>query len=80
MAAMLKLGRSVPWPEAMEVIAGTPRMDTSAFRSYFKPLEDWLIEENEKNGVRVAWEVDNIKEYCRSSGEKTKSENEALVY
>ena len=49
----------------MEVITGTAGMDTSAFRSYFKPLEEWLIEENRKNGVKVGWKVDDYEKYCK---------------
>ena len=67
LASMLKLGSSVPWKEAMEVMTGTAGMDTSAFRSYFKPLEDWLIQENEKNGVKIGWKVDDYEKYCKSS-------------
>jgi hypothetical protein len=35
---MLKLGSSVPWPEAMEKLTGQRKMDTTAILQYFKPL------------------------------------------
>ncbi len=67
--SMLRLGSSRPWKEAIEVITGEPRMDTSALREYFAPLEKWLMEENKKNGVHVGWEFTNFDEYCSKSEE-----------
>lgn len=51
---MLKLGSSKPWPEALEQIAGTQKIDAQALLDYFKPLHDWLIEQNE--GDVIGWE------------------------
>ena len=62
--SMLELGSSRPWKEAMEVMTGEPKMNTDAFREYFKPLEDWLKIENEKNGVKVGWTNPPIQEMC----------------
>ncbi len=31
-----------------------------------RPLEDWLREENAKNGVHVGWRVPDYGEYCKS--------------
>merc|ERR1712183_549284 len=45
---------------------GEPKMDTNAFREYFQPLEDWLIEENKKNGVKVGWVNPPIEEMCQA--------------
>ena len=64
--AMLKLGSSKPWKEAMAVVTGEPKMDTNAFREYFQPLEDWLIEENKNNGVKVGWVNPPIEEMCQA--------------
>lgn len=50
---MLEMGASRPWQEALEKITGTRHMDASAIRAYFKPLEDWLIEQNK--GRPVGW-------------------------
>ncbi|MEJ5368288.1 MAG: M2 family metallopeptidase [Bryobacteraceae bacterium] len=50
---MLEMGASRPWQEALEKITGTRQMDASAIRAYFKPLEDWLIEQNK--GKPVGW-------------------------
>ena len=45
-------------------MTGEPKMDTAAFREYFMPLERWLKEENERNGVTVGWKVDNFGDFC----------------
>ena len=44
--AMLEMGRSQPWPEALEAFAGTREMDGSAVVEYFAPLMEWLEEQN----------------------------------
>jgi peptidyl-dipeptidase A len=51
--AMLEMGASRPWQEALEKIAGTREMDASAIRDYFAPLEKWLAEQN--RGKPVGW-------------------------
>ena len=71
---MLQLGSSKPWKEVIEVITGVPEMRTEAFREYFKPLEKWLQEENEKNGVKVGWKVDEYENYCKK-GQGSESGN-----
>lgn len=66
--SMLRLGKSLPWKEVMEVITGEPKMDTGAFREYFKPLEEWLTEENRRNGVHIGWSEDGLYDkFCRKS-------------
>lgn len=50
---MLEMGASRPWQEALEKITGTRQMDAGAIRAYFKPLEDWLVEQN--RGKPVGW-------------------------
>lgn len=44
--AMLELGASKPWPEALEEFTGSPAMDGSAVVEYFAPLMTWLEEQN----------------------------------
>lgn len=53
---MLKLGRSKTWPEAMTALTGQPKMQASGIIEYFKPLHDWLVTENQKNGEFIGWE------------------------
>lgn len=49
------MGSSRPWPEAMNAITGQDRMDASAFREYFKPLEMWLIAKNKELEEPIGW-------------------------
>ncbi len=51
--AMLELGRSKPWPEAMKAMTGTDKADASAIVEYFQPLMDWLKEQNK--GQKEGW-------------------------
>jgi len=44
--AMLRLGASRPWQEALEQLTGTRQMDASAIIEYFQPLLDWLQRNN----------------------------------
>jgi peptidyl-dipeptidase A len=44
--AMLEMGASRPWQDALEKIAGTRQMDATAIRDYFAPLQKWLDEQN----------------------------------
>jgi len=45
--AMLELGASEPWPEALEAFTGTKDMNGEAIVEYFAPLMEWLKEKNE---------------------------------
>jgi peptidyl-dipeptidase A len=51
--AMLAMGASRPWPEAMEAIAGQREADASAMLEYFAPLHKWLKEQNK--GETCGW-------------------------
>jgi len=44
--AMLKLGSSKPWQDALEAFTGTRDMDGSAILEYFDPLMSYLKKEN----------------------------------
>jgi len=44
--AMLAMGQSKPWPDALEAFTGTRQMDGSAIVAYFEPLMVWLREQN----------------------------------
>ena len=45
--AMLALGASKPWPEAMRALSGESRADATAMLEYFAPLRAWLETQNE---------------------------------
>jgi len=51
--AMLEMGASKPWPDALEVLTGQRQMDASAMAEYFAPLKTWLDQQN--RGKRVGW-------------------------
>ncbi|XP_053978469.1 angiotensin-converting enzyme-like [Hylaeus anthracinus] len=53
--SMLELGSSKPWQDAMEKITGQRNMDTAGLLEYFKPLIDWLTEENKKTNEYIGW-------------------------
>ena len=44
--AMLALGASKPWPDALEALTGERRIDAGAMLEYFTPLAGWLKEQN----------------------------------
>ena len=46
----------------MEIMTGTPNMDTGAFREYFAPLENWLIKKNKEDNNHV-YPINPIKRY-----------------
>jgi peptidyl-dipeptidase A len=51
--AMLALGASKPWPEAMKAIGAEPRADASALLEYFAPVREFLKEKNK--GETCGW-------------------------
>jgi peptidyl-dipeptidase A len=51
--AMLALGQSKPWPEALAVLSGERRADASAMLEYFAPLRQWLKDQNK--GESCGW-------------------------
>ncbi|XP_056432698.1 angiotensin-converting enzyme [Gadus chalcogrammus] len=55
MGDVMKLGFSKPWPEAMAMITGQPRMTAGPLVEYFKPLRKWLEDENAKNKEVLGW-------------------------
>jgi peptidyl-dipeptidase A len=51
--AMLKMGASRPWPDALEALAGSRQMDATAIVDYFAPLKAWL--DQQVAGKPVGW-------------------------
>jgi peptidyl-dipeptidase A len=47
--AMLSLGASKPWPDALEAIGAGRSADAAALLAYFAPLQKWLDEANKSN-------------------------------
>src|SRR5690606_3584439 len=51
--AMLEMGMSKPWPEALKVFTGSERMSTQPMQNYFAPLMSYLKEQNK--GRQCGW-------------------------
>jgi peptidyl-dipeptidase A len=51
--AMLEMGASRPWQDALFELTGQRQMDATAIRDYFAPLQKWLDEQN--RGKPVGW-------------------------
>ena len=52
--AMLAMGASKPWPDALEAFTGTREMSGDAMVEYFRPLMAWLQQQN--RGRRCGWQ------------------------
>ena len=51
--AMMELGASRPWPDALEALTSQRQLDATAMADYFAPLKAWLDEQNK--GKTVGW-------------------------
>jgi peptidyl-dipeptidase A len=51
--AMLEMGMSKPWPEALQAFAGTREMTGKPMLAYFAPLHKWLKQQNK--GQQCGW-------------------------
>jgi peptidyl-dipeptidase A len=51
--AMLAMGASRPWPDALEAFTGTREISAAPMVQYFQPLLGWLREQN--RGRRCGW-------------------------
>ncbi|OHB34915.1 MAG: peptidyl-dipeptidase [Phenylobacterium sp. RIFCSPHIGHO2_01_FULL_70_10] len=51
--AMMEMGQSKPWPDALEAFTGERQTDASAIADYFAPLNSWLTAQNK--GEQCGW-------------------------
>ncbi len=51
--AMLEMGASKPWPDALQAFTGTREMSGKSMIAYFKPLMTWLQTQNK--GRNCSW-------------------------
>ena len=51
--AMLEMGASKPWPDALEAFTGSREMSGDALIEYFRPLQVWLKQQN--RGKQCGW-------------------------
>lgn len=61
----MEKGSSLPWKEVLFQATGETRLDGGAMREYFRPLEDWLRNENLRTQEFVGWLYDG--DYCKQS-------------
>ena len=55
LAEMLKLGSSLPWPDALEKLTGTRDISVQPIIKFFKPLKSWLQQTNKHNNEKIGW-------------------------
>lgn len=53
LTAMLAMGASRPWPEALEAFTGSRQISGKAMMEYFAPLKKWLDKQNK--GMKAGW-------------------------
>jgi peptidyl-dipeptidase A len=51
--AMLEMGASKPWPDALQAFTGSREMSGDAMVAYFRPLQAWLKTQNK--GQKCGW-------------------------
>jgi peptidyl-dipeptidase A len=51
--AMLEMGASKPWPDALQAFTGNREMSGDAMVAYFRPLQAWLKQQNK--GQKCGW-------------------------
>jgi peptidyl-dipeptidase A len=51
--AMLEMGGSKPWPDALQAFTGSREMSGDAMVAYFRPLQAWLKQQNK--GQKCGW-------------------------
>lgn len=61
----MEQGSSKSWQNVLQEVLGEGRLDASALREYFRPLEDWLRNENLRTGEVLGWTYDG--DYCKHS-------------
>ena len=55
LAAMLAMGKSKPWPDALEKMTGKREMSVAPIKEYFQPLQDWLVKERCSKKYNIGW-------------------------
>ncbi|XP_053696511.1 angiotensin-converting enzyme [Sabethes cyaneus] len=62
---LMERGASEPWQQVLQEVIGEGRLDGTALREYFRPLEEWLRNENLRTNEFVGWIYDG--DYCKHS-------------
>lgn len=61
----MERGSSDTWQNILQEVLGEGRLDASALREYFKPLEEWLRSENLRTQEVLGWRYEG--DYCKHS-------------
>lgn len=59
----MEKGSSQPWQDVLQETIGEGHLDGTALREYFRPLEEWLRQENLRTNEFVGWTYDG--DYCK---------------
>ncbi|EDW57558.1 angiotensin-converting enzyme [Drosophila virilis] len=51
----MSLGSSLHYKEVLQQLLGTAELSMDGLLTYFKPLQDWLTQQNRDNGLEVGW-------------------------
>jgi len=52
---IMESGSSENWRDTLSLAIGENRLDGSALREFFQPLEEWLRNENLRTGQFIGW-------------------------
>ena len=56
-SAMLKMGASKPWQDAMEAVTGQREVLATPLLNYFEPLRVWLEHKNAETNEYIGWDI-----------------------
>ncbi|XP_033236370.1 angiotensin-converting enzyme-like [Drosophila pseudoobscura] len=51
----MALGSSVPYSDVLQELVGEPEINIDGLLAYFKPLHDWLVQQNQLQNLDVGW-------------------------
>ncbi|KAL9965338.1 hypothetical protein ACROYT_G029126 [Oculina patagonica] len=58
--AISEMGKSKPWPEALEKLTGSKTLDVGALTAYFEPLRKWMVDQRNTLGYAApGWDEDD---------------------
>lgn len=49
------MGKSKPWPYALEKMTGSKEMSAAPIKDYFQPLQKWLVKERCSKRYKIGW-------------------------
>ncbi|TMW51741.1 hypothetical protein DOY81_003168 [Sarcophaga bullata] len=52
----MSLGSSVGFKEVLNVLVGQEKLSLQGLLEYYRPLYDWLMEQNVKENNEIGWE------------------------